>query len=365
MSAFIIFGVLAALVLMEYLSVGARAEKLLFRCTADRELTEPGGTVTVTVYVTNASALPRLFVRVWLFFGAGVELREDRDWTDRYRDRGYPSLCVRRRLSLMPHTTAVFKVRLSFERRGVHGLGRYILESGDFLGLRTLQHAGKMEPELVVTAQRAEGLEETLPLSGFLGDYSVRRLLYEDPTLIVGARDYSGREPMRSISWTQTAVRGKLMVRTYDHTAEPSAVILADLGGKQEEQEAVLALTRSVCEALQQANVPYALFSNGDLFKTDTGLGPAHLEYILERIGRARPAEFSRFRDLTERCLEERGSAADWILILPARSRETEDCLRQIEARSGGWAMTLFGEDWQQTGPEGEEGSVWKLRPAS
>lgn len=365
MSAFVIFGVLAALILMEYLSVGARAEKLSFRCTADRELTEPGGVVTVTAYVTNSSALPRLFVRVWLFFGEGVELREDRDWAARYRDRGYPSLCIRRKLSLMPHTTAVFKVRLSFSGRGVHGLGRYILESGDFLGLRTLQNAGRMEPELVVTAHRAEGIEEALPLSGFLGDHSVRRLLYEDPTLIVGTRDYSGREPMRSISWTQTAIRGKLMVRTYDHTAEPSAVILADLGGNQEEKEAVLALTRSACEGLQQANVPYALFSDGDLFKTDTGLGQAHLDYILERIGRARPTEFLSFRELTERCLEERGSATDWILIVPGRSEEIEGCLQRIEEHSGGCAMILFGEDWRLAEPEGEEGSIWKLRPAS
>ena len=77
MSAFVIFGVLAALLLMEYLSVGARAEKLLFHCSADRELTEPGGVVTVTACVTNSSALPRLFVRVWMFFGEGVALRED------------------------------------------------------------------------------------------------------------------------------------------------------------------------------------------------------------------------------------------------------------------------------------------------
>ena len=365
MSAFVIFGVLAALLLMEYLSVGSRAEKLSFRCTADRELTEPGGVVTVTAYVTNSSALPRLFARLWLFFGEGVELREDRDWAERYRDRGYPSLCIRRKLALMPHTTAVFKVRVSFSDRGVRGLGRYILESGDFLGLRTLQNTGKMEPEVVVTAKRTEGIDQALPLSGLLGDHAVRRLLYEDPTLIVGTRDYTGREPMRSISWTQTAIRGKLMVRTYDHTAEPSAVILADLSGKQEEKEAVLALIRGVCEALQQASVPYALFSDGDLFKTDTGLGQAHLDYILERIGRARPTEFSSFRELTERCLEERGSASDWILIVPARSGEIEDCLRRIEEHAGGWAMTLFGEDWQLSEAEGEEGSLWKPRPAS
>ena len=83
MSAFVIFGVLAALLLMEYLSVGARAEKLLFHCSADRELTEPGGVVTVTACVTNSSALPRLFVRVWMFFGEGVALREDKAWADR------------------------------------------------------------------------------------------------------------------------------------------------------------------------------------------------------------------------------------------------------------------------------------------
>ena len=365
MSAFVVFGVLAALLLMEYLSVGARAEKLSFRCTADRELTEPGGIVTMTAYITNSSALPRLFTRVWLFFGEGVELREDRDWAERYRDRGYPSLCIRRKLSLMPHTTAVFKVRVSFSERGIHGLGRYILESGDFLGIRTLQNTGKMEPEIVVTACRAEGIAEALPLSGFLGDHSVRRLLYEDPTLIVGTRDYSGREPMRSISWTQTAIRGKLMVRTNDHTAEPSAVILADMGGKQEEKEAVLALTRSVCEELQETNVPYALLSDGDLFKTEMGLGKPHLDYILERIGRARPTAFSSFRELTERYLEERGSAADWILIVPGRNEEVERCLARIDERSGGCAMVLYGEDWQRCEPEGEEGSVWKLRPAS
>ena len=56
MSAFVIFGVLAALLLMEYLSVGARAEKLLFHCSADRELTEPGGVVTVNLNMRAGGA---------------------------------------------------------------------------------------------------------------------------------------------------------------------------------------------------------------------------------------------------------------------------------------------------------------------
>ena len=365
MTTFIIIGVVAALAVMEILSLGSQTGKLSFRCTVDAELIEPGGIVTMTAYVTNSSALPMLFVRLWLFFEEDVELREDKEWVARYRDRNYPRLCIRQRLSLMSHTTAVFKVRLSCSQRGVRKLGRYIFDNGDFLGILNQQYAGVMDPEIVVTARLAEGIAESLPVSGFLGEYSVRRFIHDDPTLIIGTREYSGREPMRLISWTQTAVRGKLMVRKNDHTAEPSAVILVCLGGPRKAREAVLALTRTVCEQCHEDNVPFALFSNGDLFRTDTGLGQEHMNSILERIGRARPSEYYSFRELTERCLEKRGSASDWILIVPTRNEETEACLRRIEEVSGSCAMVLYGEDWELSTQEGEEGSVWKMHPAS
>ncbi len=365
MSVFVIIGVLAALAGMEILSLSGRQRKLRFRCQTDTELTEPGGIVTVTVSVTNSSALPRLFVRLWLFFAEGTELREDSSWAARYRDRQFPGLCIRQRLCLMPHTTAVCRIRISFSERGVRSLGRYTLESGDFLGIQSLQYAGKMDAEVVVTAGRAEGIDAFLPANGLLGEQSVRRFLYDDPTLVIGMREYSGREPMRMISWTQTAMRGKLMVRKNDHTAEPSAVILADLGGPREAREAVLALTRTVCEQLQEDNVPYALFSDGDLFKTEMGLGQTHLSLILERIGRARPTAFRPFRELTERCLQERDSARDWILIVPARNEEKDSCLRRIEESAGDFATVLYGEDWQMSAEEGEEESLWKLRTAS
>lgn len=364
MSAFMILGVLAALAAMEVLSLRSRARKLSFRCTADTDLTEPGGIVTMTAYVTNSSALPMLFVCLWLFFEEDIELREEKVWATRHRDRNYPSLCVRQRLSLMPHTTALFKVRLSCSKRGVRKLGRYSLESGDFLGIQNQLFTGEMEPEIVVTAGRAEEIAKSLPVSGFLGEYSVRRFIHDDPTLIIGTRDYSGREPMRMISWTQTAKRGKLMVRQNDHTAEPSAVILAAMGGSRRDREAVLALTRTVCEQLHEDNVPFALFSNGDLFRTDMGLGESHLNLILERIGRARPTEYTPFRELTERCLQERGSANDWILIVPARNEEAELCRQRIEEVSGSCAMVLYGEEWELSAQEGEEGTVWKMRPA-
>jgi uncharacterized protein (DUF58 family) len=364
MSVFVILGVLAAVAVMEILSLGSRARNLSFRCTADTDLTEPGGIVTMTAYVTNSSAFPMLFVCLWLFFEEDMELREENAWAARYRDRISQNLCVQQKLSLMPHTTAAFKVRLSYSKRGVHTLGRYTLESGDFLGIQNQMFTGKMDPEIVVTAGRAEGIAESLPVSGFLGEYSVRRFIHDDPTLIIGTREYSGREPMRVISWTQTAKRGKLMVRQNDYTAEPSAVILIAMGGSRKDQEAVLALTRTVCEQLHEGNIPFALFSNGDIFRTDMGLGQSHLNLILERIGRASPTEYIPFRELTERCLQDRGSANDWILIVPARNEEAELCQQRIEEEFGSCAMVLYGEEWELSVQEGEEGKVWKMRPA-
>ena len=92
MSAFIIFGVLAALAAMEILSLRSRVGKLSFRCTADTDLTEPGGIVTMTAYVTNSSALPMLFVCLWLFFQEDMELRDKSMCAARYQNRYYSNL---------------------------------------------------------------------------------------------------------------------------------------------------------------------------------------------------------------------------------------------------------------------------------
>src|SRR5699024_304525 len=82
------------------------------------------------------------------------------------------------------------------------------------------------------------------------GDLSVRRLLYEEPVLTVGVREYTGREPMKMISWKQSARRGSWMVNQYDYTTEASVMVLLNLDSPmltEERAEWCFSAARTVC----------------------------------------------------------------------------------------------------------------------
>ena len=51
--------------------------------------------------------------------------------------------------------------------------------------------------------RRAASPSFDMLLGGMIGDISVNRFIFEDPMLTIGFSDYTGREPMRDISWTR------------------------------------------------------------------------------------------------------------------------------------------------------------------
>ena len=157
-------------------------------------------------------------------------------------------------------------------------------------------------PELE-EAQRE--LEEML--GGFLGELSVNRYLYEDPILTAGYRPYTSGDPMRSIAWKQS-VRGQgLMVKKWDYTTEPRAVVLVHADTKDydhpEPAELCYSMARTVCRRLEEKAVSYRFAANAafDLLlnaalsgeewrkplETPQGYGPEHYRRVLEILGRA------------------------------------------------------------------------------
>lgn len=69
-------------------------------------------------------------------------------------------------------------------------------------------------------------------LSGFLGDISVNRFILEDPVLTIGFNDYTGYEPQKMISCTQSARNNKLMVKKYDYTQELQVTVILNVDYK-------------------------------------------------------------------------------------------------------------------------------------
>ncbi len=345
MILFVLICSLVVIAVLERLSLREDLRRLYVTFSADMDLVEPGEIVTLRYTVCNTGRLPMLFVGFGLQFDEAVAVREDEAWSARHVTRSFSGERVDYHFYLLPRRRFSGKLRLSVKKRGVVDLGTCYLETGDLLGLQSPVRQRDIGVRLVCTAPCAE-LDKPETLGGFLGNVSVRRFIHEDPSMLVGYRDYTGREPMKQISWFQTAKAGRLTVRVYDHTVDRNVTLLVNMqAASPHVSERCLSLTRTVCEQLERAKVPYALYSNGDLQYLREGLGRAHLHFILRRIGLSRLAGYRSFPALVEHCIAHRTGTDSYIVVTPALSAAGGNALRRLQAYSDTALCVLYGEE--------------------
>ena len=316
-------------------------------------LAQPGEKVIWTTTVENHGPLPVPFLRLELRFPNELQSADSDLWIRGHSRSGIQRWTTEERLSLGAHRSRSRSIPLTPLRRGEFEPGGCRLSVGDLLGFQETSlelPAGK----LVVMPEPAKNLRTFQAVSGFLGDISVRRFILEDPILTIGFRDYTGREPMKDVSWTRTAMTGKLQVKQYDHTAEQSVTILLNAEGAcAEEMEAMFRQMRSVCEELERKKIPFSIRTNGclngpvgKLFHLSEGLGQQHLNTILYSLGRADYTCYFSFRQLARKALDHRKSNESYLVISPKESPVLSQSIRQLEAASGHPVCILYGS-WE------------------
>ncbi len=346
----LLFLVVLGLVLLEIKWAQYALRSLDIHISCDRPLAEPDQKVVCTAQVDNYSRLPIPFVRLVQDFPLEAKLEEDRSWKDAFCRKNFLAWYAEYRMTLRGRRSIKRNVTVSFPERGIYRVATYQLSAGDILGFREAKcHGGGQK--VVVMPHRSRQQSAMDALGGFLGDVSVRRFILEDPILTTGFRDYTGREPMRAISWTRTAQSGALQVKQYDHTAEHHVVVLLNIEGADEAQlEECLRLTRSVCEKLEQRKIPYAFRTNanlpgpvGKIHNMVEGLGERHLHTILYGLGCADGTCFHSFRYLTRQTLKKRKSSESYIVITPDDSGDVRSCILELSNAVGSPVCVLKG----------------------
>ena len=198
------------------------------------------------------------------------------------------------KIFLMPKSTVVRKFPISFPKRGRYTFSACNLNVGDFLGIKEESIKINSRCEVVVYPKAADFNYAIKQLGGFFGDMSVRRFIIEDPILTSGFAEYTGREPMKAISWPQSAKYGRMMVKTFDYTTELSVSLVLNIEGSDEEIEKSLSLTHTICAILERKRIKYNFYSNlipegakNVWTYIAEGLGNRHFQLILEGLGRA------------------------------------------------------------------------------
>jgi len=250
---------------------------------------------------------------------------------------------------LLPRSKLVRQISFSLPQRGRYTFSGAELGGGDFLGLNERRERIDTFCEVVVYPREiaSDDFEETF--GGFLGDFSVRRFLIEDPVLTVGFREYTGREPLKAISWHQSARQSRMMVKNYDYTTEPSLTVLLNVECYSEDKDPLLedcfSITHTVCRILEERGVKYDFYTNAttagafDAWNyVGEGLGERHFLTILEGLGRASYQQTEPFAMTLSRVEKGQGHRG-LVVITPLRSDVSElDRLLQ----SGEWWATIL-----------------------
>lgn len=325
--------------------------QITYKGSCDKALAEPGETLVWTGAAENRSRLPVTFVRLREYFPMMTEIRESDSWQAVRLYRGAQRMYVEEKFSLPPGRGYKRQLHFALPRRGCYELGSCRLAAGDLLGLEETACSEKASCRVVIMPERIAAPENMQALGGFLGEISVRRFIMEDPVLTVSFRDYTGREPMKDISWTRTAAAGRLQVRQYDHTAQQMVTVLLNVeGAKAQELERCFSLTRMVCEELEKQHISYGLRTNGNLIGPvgriewlAEGLGAQHLNTLLYGLGQADGTCFYSLKTLVEQSRSREKSCQGYIVITPPLTTDGKQYLRRLREADGNPVCLLEG----------------------
>ena len=318
-----------------------------------KAVAEPGETLQLITEITNRRRRVLPFIRLNEDVPDALETAGEVRSGDVSNHRG----ALRSTVYMMPRQRLTRRTDFSIPRRGRYLFLGATLEGGDFMGLSTAPETVKLLRELVILPEAVAARDIRQLMGGWMGERSVNRFIMEDPILSLGFRDYTGREPMKQISWIQTARQGRMMVRCQDYTVERTVTVMLNVhtfafgtyGAKM--LETALSLCRGVCEALEEQRIPYAFISNArclgmpDGFgEVGDGLGKAHLEVVLEGLGRADSTSRDTLENLFDRALSRAAVGRGHIFITPVRNDVRRDLLERLRVATGVEAMVVTAD---------------------
>ena len=254
-------------------------------------------------------------------------------------------------------------IRVIAHKRGIVRFNYAKLKIGDFLGIKELTKRVDFSQSIVVYPIRLQDKRLEQVLSDVMGEISIHSFLYEDPILIKGYRDYTGREPLRAISFPMSAKRNQLTVREFDHTRENMVDLIFDVSYKGDfdnyfiQQEALFALTRSVCEEFEQKKIGYRLITNAYYATMDVhgvnviqsgGSGGSSMTKILEVLGMASNASMCDTEELLSHAFRSFSQEKSFVYICHRKEEENEALLAQLKRWYSVEIHCIYGEDFEE-----------------
>lgn len=136
---------------------------------------------------------------------------------------------LREVISLDPHERKVIDYELEGRKRGYYPVGPLVLHSGDLFGIAGVQERRVGESYLTVYPKIVPLTRVVIPTSSPLGTMRHNQPIFEDPSRVLGKRDYTTGDSLRRVDWKATAAAGRLQVKLFEPSIALETAIFLDL----------------------------------------------------------------------------------------------------------------------------------------
>lgn len=251
-------------IVAELLSLRAGLKRIRFQYRPEKEQAEQGEEIPVSVQVTNTGLMPISYLMIKAHFPMSAQLPEGVE-VEKDQFQQTANLVFR----LWGRQARRRKVSVRIEKRGVHYFRGAMLESTDFAGLRKIWDFYDQQEQVLIYPRCLENGRLISAMGEYFGDMVAQRHLLRDPILTVGVREYTGSEPMKTISWTQTARRGQMMVREFDFTRDLSCTVLLATDGMMpthvKQLDRCCSIVRTISREMTDRHVNVEFYTNSPI----------------------------------------------------------------------------------------------------
>jgi uncharacterized protein (DUF58 family) len=226
------------------------------------ETCEVGDTVVVQVIVRNTGRTPILWVLLEDLSPTPSAARQQTGLHIRGKRLGVETLRGGQELK--------WTYQIDCRCRGYYQLGPLVAETGDIFGLNR-RFRVLCEPHYLLVLPTPRLLDSfDIASRRPIGEVILSHRLFEDPTRIVGVREYQTGDSFRRIHWRATARTGRLHSKIFEPSSLAGATLVVDFhdacyesGDEPLRSELTVTAAASVAMALFELGQQVGLLSNG------------------------------------------------------------------------------------------------------
>jgi uncharacterized protein (DUF58 family) len=288
------------------------------RCqaSADKERVFPGEIVPLKAVVRNEKFLPVWFQLVTSLEGLKLPASQEKGLkngstkdTEGHEENRLPASqekILKKGSRLFWRQKVRFEWDLVAEKRGVHRIGPFRLQTGDLFGFYSREKSVGETASVIVYPRLALLKVFPLPRQDLFGMPGARSPV-QDPVYIHGTQDYQSWQPAKHIHWKASARHTRLQSKVFEPSAREKVLLAIQVDQFAEQKaekefEQVLEAAASLAVRLDRQGYAVGLATNGRIKGEERGIiraarHPQQLSVILETLARLEMAVNMDFID--------------------------------------------------------------------